>query len=143
MRRWFFPIAISLCLFIQPLAQAADFKTAKSSYDAGKYPQALAEFKELKGSYPNNELVHYYLALCYQATNQMQLAKNEYEWVSTRGRTGLKAQAAKGLQQLSGLRSPSSSGGSPPVAIASAAGATAPGAGGTKVKKIIEFYADW
>jgi len=94
---------------------------AVADYNAGKYGQAATAFESLKKQYPNNALTHYYLALSRQAMGQMDKARVEYQWVSQYGDASLKGLAAQGLARLSGGRS------------------AQPG----KVRKILEFYADW
>lgn len=123
---------------------APKFGDAVNLYKSGNYSQALQDFTSIKAAYPNNALTHYYLALCHQALNHVTEAKTEYQWVSNYGDPTLKGHAAKGLAQLGTLRAQT---GSVSIATASPVSSSAagpPAAGGpTKVKKIIEFYADW
>ena len=144
MKRLLVVSSISLWLAAAPVGLCApSFKAAVENYKAGKYASALEDFKYFKASSPNNVLTRYYLALCHQAMNHTSDARAEYEWVSRYGDPTLKSHAATGLAQLSSMRSvstatrvPTSGGNSvtpmPPSARV-----------GSKVKKILEFYADW
>lgn len=124
----------------QTLAAPVSFQQAVKDYSAGQYALALSEFEPYKASNPNNALVRYYIALCHQGMNHFSQAKTEFEWVAAHGDPKLAAMAKAGFEQLSRINSGSSRG----TAIASAptavGGSTKPAA---KVKKIIEFYADW
>lgn len=146
MRNSLLLIALASLLAFQPGPVNAEgtFKQAVADYNAGKYREALDAFNGFKAKYPDNALTHYYLALCHQALNHQSQAKAEYEWVSAKGDSTLKAHAAAGLKQISGLKmqvgSPSASvqpSQLPPGNQPAAAG------GATKVKKVFEFYADW
>ena len=146
MKRWLIFCSLSLWLAAQPAAfSAPNFNGAVNSYKAGNYAQALQDFKVFKANSPNNALTRYYLALCHQAMNHTSEARAEYQWVSQYGDATLKSHAARGLSQLSSMRSSHPSGG---VSITTSSGnpvqPTAPGAAsGSKVKKVLEFYADW
>lgn len=137
-------IAISIWLAVQPPAHSApSFKDAVAAYNAGKYAQALQDFSAFKASSPNNVLTRYYLALCHQALNHTSQAKEEYNFVLSYGDPTLKGYASKGLAQMSGLRSQSSSQASSAV-IKSGGGSVGQQAPApTKVRKVIEFYTDW
>lgn len=113
----------SLLLAVIPAMAAPNlYAQAVADYNAGKYGQAASAFETLKNQYPNNALTHYYLALSRQALGQMNKAREEYQWVSQYGDASLKGLATQGLARLSGK-----------------SGSAQPG----KVKKILEFYADW
>jgi len=113
----------SLLLAVIPAIAAPNlYAQAVADYNAGKYGQAASAFETLKNQYPNNALTHYYLGLSRQALGQMNKAREEYQWVSQYGDASLKGLAAQGLARLSGK-----------------SGSAQPG----KVKKILEFYADW
>lgn len=105
-------------------APANLYAQAVADYNAGKYGQAATAFETIKAQYPNNALTHYYLALCRQALGQFAKARQEYEWVSQYGDASLKGMAAQGMSRLSGSKS---------------SGTITAG----KVRKILEFYADW
>jgi hypothetical protein len=87
-------------------------------------------------------MVHYYLALCKQAMGHLESAKAEYLWVTQNGDARLRGMAQAGVDQLSKVRSstPSSFAGTAPTAPTAS---SAPQIATAKVKKIIEFYADW
>ncbi len=103
-------------------APANLYAQAVADYNSGNYGKAAGKFETLKASYPNNALTHYYLALCRQALGHLDKAKQEYQWVSQYGDASLKGLANQGMSRLSGSSSPVAAG---------------------KVKKILEFYADW
>ncbi len=151
MRRLLLTATLSSWLFIQSGALGAPandaFLQAVDQYNKGQYRQALAGFNGLKTKYPNDTKVHYYLALCHQALNHVADARTEYQWVQSNGRDpALKAHAGKGLQVLSQMHSSGSSAANPSPSgggqLPGGAGPVASG-GATKVKKVIEFYADW
>lgn len=87
-------------------------------------------------------MVHYYLALCKQAMGHLEGAKTEYLWVTQNGDARLKGMAQAGFDQLSKVR-PSGSGGGAMTASTPAASTSTQLVASAKVKKIIEFYADW
>lgn len=145
--------AMGLALFLSVgagFAQAPSYPQAVADYNGGRYARALSQFQALKVLYPTNALVHYYSALCEQAVGHIPQARAEFSWVIANGPASLKGMATSGLNQLSNARtsssSSSSSSASPMVASNTSAGgsgssgSTAPKA---KVKKILEFYADW
>jgi tetratricopeptide (TPR) repeat protein len=130
----------SLLFAVIPAISAPNlYSQAVADYNAGKYGQAASEFERVKAQYPNNALTHYYLALCRQALGHFDKARQEYEWVSQYGDAGLKGLAAQGLSRMSGVKTSVSYGatasGSP------SAGSRPPAV--TKIRKILEFYADW
>lgn len=136
-------LATVFLLSALPAQSASTFKQAVELYNAGKYAQALQEFNTWKAKSPNNALTRYYLALCHQAMNHKTEARAEYQWVSSYGDPTLKGHAAKGLAQL-GAMSTSYSGASSAPVVASGGQTAAPAAPApSKVKKILEFYADW
>ncbi len=128
-------------------AAPVSFQEAVAHYSAGKYGQASTELESYKQAYPNNAMVHYYLALCKQAMGQLEGAKTEYLWVAQNGDARLKGMAQSGFDQLSKARSSAGSSSSSVSTASSdpAAAATSrpPVVASAKVKKIIEFYADW
>ncbi|MCC7530496.1 MAG: tetratricopeptide repeat protein [Candidatus Melainabacteria bacterium] len=124
-------------------APANLYAQAVADYNAGKYGQAATAFETIKAQYPNNALTHYYLALCRQALGHFDKARQEYEWVSQHGDASLKGLAAQGMSRMSGVKtSASGSGSATHTASATQSPAGRPPAG-AKVKKILEFYADW
>lgn len=146
MRNALLLIVLASLLAFQPgTAYAQDaFERALLNYNAGRYQVALDGFSGIRAKYPDNALVHYYLALCHQALNHQSEARSEFEFVSARGNAKLRANAAAGLQQISRLRS--QIGVSRPVSkqpskLPSENKPAVPPP--SKVKRIIEFYADW
>lgn len=133
----------SLLVAVLPAISAPNlYAQAVADYNAGKYGQAASEFESVKAQYPNNALTHYYLALCRQALGHFEKARQEYEWVSQNGDANLKSLAAQGLTRMSGVKTSVSSGSSTRTASESPAAGSRPPAG-AKVRKILEFYADW
>lgn len=127
-------------------AAPVSFQQAVADYTAGKYSQANAEFETYKQAYPTNAMVHYYLALCKQALGHIEGAKAEYLWVTQNGDARLRGMAQSGFDQLSKAKysgtSSSSVATATPSHTATSASST-PIVTTAKVKKIIEFYADW
>jgi tetratricopeptide (TPR) repeat protein len=126
----------------QPGHCAPTFKEAVSDYNAGKYALALQQFNAWKAKSPNNALTRYYLALCHQALNHKTEARAEYQWVSSYGDPTLKSHAAKGLAQL-GVMSAGSGSSSAPAVTNPGQNAPPVASGPSRVKRILEFYADW
>lgn len=139
-------IAAGLLLVLSYSASAApsSFNQAVADYNNGKYRQAIDSLVQWRNMYPNNALVHYYLGLSYQASNQFELAKTEYQWVTQNGPGSLKANAQTALGQIGKLTAPHSgfAPSSPSLASASRPAANHP-ASASKVRKILEFYTDW
>src|SRR6202034_3936139 len=102
--------AAAICVAVALPCVAADYNQAARDYSSGNYAKALGEFSELKGLYPNNALVRYYLALCEQAVGHFEQAKSEFGWVAQYGDARLKGMAQSGLQQLSGAHTSVTSG---------------------------------
>lgn len=59
---------------------AAELTSAITDYNNKNYVGALTQLKALNGSNSEKrqDKVHYYMALCYQAQNQINLARTEY-----------------------------------------------------------------
>ena len=115
------------------------------SYGARRYSEAINQFGAAEKQYPTDPSIHYYMGLCYQAQNQMSLAKQEFAWVGQNGSGVLRNQANTALQNISRYTSQTST----EVAVAPANdGFTA-----TKVPKIekkfqgrlkvLEFSTSW
>jgi tetratricopeptide (TPR) repeat protein len=141
--------AISLVLFaiaVPVFAAPATFQQAAKDYREGNFRLALSEFEQLKVAYPTNLQIHYYQALCYQGLGRLGEARTEYTYVAN-ANSSLKPMAQAALDQLSKARGGGNPGGSRPslpggqTAIASAASSTT--SGEYKVRKVLEFYADW
>ena len=142
--------ALSLLFFafsVPVFAAPATFPQATKNYRDGNFREALAEFEQLKAVYPSNLQIHYYEALCYQGLGRLDQARIEYTYVA-KANSSLKPMAQAALDQLSKARGggggdsqgsmPSLPGGK--NAIASAVKTTP---GEYKVRKVLEFYADW
>jgi len=133
--------AVCLGLIVLPcLSAPASYNQAVKDYSAGKYAVALSEFQAYKAAYPNNALVHYYIGLCQQSLGRIDQAKAEYQWVAGNGDAQLKSKAEAGLNQLSRVHS---SGGN---FVSSGSTHQAAGAStriGGKVRRVLDFYADW
>ena len=127
------------------VAAPASFEQATKDYAAGRYSLALSEFDAFKAAYPNNIMVHYYCGLCSQALNKLGQAKAEYEFVAKYDTGRLKPLALAALAQFGKLKGTQiamapSGGGS---AASSSAGGNGAPQGAPKIKKVLEFYADW
>jgi predicted Zn-dependent protease len=123
-------------------AQSGAYAEAVRDYSAGHYASALSKFKECEAAYPTNVLVHYYAAMCEQSLAHIEQAKQEYAWVVQHAPEGsIKANSATALSRLASVKTQIAYA-SPSRGFSSvAAPTTAPVA--RKVKRIIEFYADW
>ncbi|CAN5734546.1 hypothetical protein BH10CYA1_BH10CYA1_34100 [soil metagenome] len=150
-------VALILLAGCGTAANAEDvYRRAVMNYQAHHYSAALADFEKLTAAYPNNAMVRYYRGLSYQGTNQISLAKKDFEWVATNCPDGkVKQLGALGLQNLGSYRSTSSSSaaaapffaqagssnstGSSAAATTTIAAASRPGG---KLQKILEFTSD-
>lgn len=82
-------------------AFGADIDKAIAAYNAKKYSEAIPTLNALVSKNPNNEKARYYLALSYQAINQIQPAKKEYFWLYQQGKDSrLKYNAWMALSSL-------------------------------------------
>lgn len=115
----------AMIIIITPvLAADPAFNQAVADYNARKYGQAASEFESLKKTNPSDGLTRYYLGLCRQSLGQYDKAKQEYEWVVTKGDSRLQGLAEQGLRRLG---------------AASAGSSRAAG----KIRKIYDFSATW
>jgi thiol-disulfide isomerase/thioredoxin len=123
---------------------SSNFDQAVADYKEGHYARALSEFEALKASYPNNALVHYYDALCQQANGRIDKANSEFTFVLACPDPKLRALAQKGLSQLGGAHS-TSRGGSVAAYNNTATATPKPSnsSGPGKVKRVLEFWAEW
>jgi len=139
-------LSFSFLLPVSVMA-APTFNDAVADYNSGNYARALGKLEAVRASYPTNPMVHYYLALSQQAVGHLGQAKAEFQWVVSSRDPNLAPMAAKGLAQLTGVRTTGSSGGSGLISGSSSPTASAPGGGEQKVKgkvkKVIEFWATW
>ncbi len=148
-------VALALLTSCVSAANAEDiYRRAVLNYQAHHFSAALADFEKLAAAYPNNAMVRYYRGLSYQGTNQISLAKKDFEWVATNCPDGkVKQLGAQGLQNLGSYRSSVSSSAVAAPFFAQA-GSTASTAGvatntiaaasrpGGKLQKILEFTSD-
>ena len=136
-------LALSLSFWLLPIlaAPAASYNQAVKDYNAGKYAVALAEFESCKAAFPTNALVRYYTALCEQSLGRFDKAKEEFQWVATNGDARLKLMAQAGLNQLS--RAHASVSHSASAGFSTATASAPSGSSQSKVRRIIDFYADW
>jgi tetratricopeptide (TPR) repeat protein len=123
------------------MASNPAFAQAVQKYKLRQYSAALVDFQTVLRANPRDPTTHYYMALCYQAMNQVALARQQYEWVASSNDATLRGYASSGLAQLqkfpssyTGAITPSS----PSVGVRSGA---APRINGRL--KVIEFYTDW
>ncbi len=94
----------SLCL-MQTASFAGNLTAPKmdeavKSYKDRQYAQSLAQFRQLHNSGTCNELIHYYMALCYQGMNQISSARTEYATVMKGRSTALRQNAQYALSQI-------------------------------------------
>jgi tetratricopeptide (TPR) repeat protein len=138
---------LTLAILCTPpvFAQVVSFAQATQDYTNGKYAQALSEFETYRAAYPTNVQVHYYEALCYQALGRLDKARGEYDYVVKNDGGRLKLMAQQALAQLSRSHAAGGSSGSSSAYSSSPqlASASSTGSGEYKVRKVIEFYADW
>jgi tetratricopeptide (TPR) repeat protein len=137
-------ILATLPLFASATAWAAPsvpFKQAVADYTAGKYNQAITEFKQYTVLYPTNAQSHYYLALCYQAMGDRLEAKEEYTQVTRYTNGALATYAQQALQALGSPTSGSRSSRATETAAAPATPAQSTSAGA--VAQVFDFYTDW
>jgi tetratricopeptide (TPR) repeat protein len=129
------------------LAIPPQFAEGVRFYNARQHSAAIAKFTEALRQEPANPLIHYYMGLSYQGSNQMSLAKQQYEWVAAASPDpNLRSQASMALTNLGRYSSSNNR-----LAIASARAADVPiraarRSNGAKLKgrlKVIDFYADW
>jgi tetratricopeptide (TPR) repeat protein len=73
------PFALFTALFRIPSAYAGDFELGCEQYNAKDYQQARLSFEKAVKTFPQNWLVHYYLANTYLSCKQTSSAKREYE----------------------------------------------------------------
>lgn len=129
-----------VCLAMAPaMAAPNSLNGAIQSYKAGRYRQALSQFQTIAQSNPSNATVHYYMALCYQALNQVAQARRQYQWVASYSRDPrLKSMAAAGLRNMQKYQSTRTYSGHGGVQHSQQTAY-----GGRGLKKVIEFYTDW
>lgn len=132
-------LLVPLSLSFTVAAEAANFNEAVKLYRAKDYPKALAELKSCDKKYPANTLIKYYLGLTHQQMGHISQAKANYKWVADNGDTKFRKRAQTGYDQLSGLNSRRASSGSSSSISSASASKVSKG----KVKKVLEFYADW
>lgn len=136
---------IALATLSATVSAGPSFQQGMADYKAGRYQQALNTFKIFAASYPNNGLVHYYLAMSHQAVGHLAQAKQEYQAAILYGDAALKQQATTGLNQLNkantqiAYSAPGASASASPARVNPGSSSQAKG----KVRKIYEFYADW
>ncbi|MGD9684312.1 MAG: tol-pal system YbgF family protein [Candidatus Obscuribacterales bacterium] len=121
------------------LAQKITYPQAVATYKNGNYSQALSQFKQVDAAFPNNAMVHYYMALCHQGLGHLNLARSEYQQVVNMGDARLAGLARQGLSQLSGAKTQVYSG-----APSQVSATQQPAMPAKKIaRKVLYFYADW
>lgn len=100
------PVGI-IALVVLPYAQAGNvtatpmFNEAVQAYNGRRYAEALKKFNSLVQSGHNTDMVHYYMALCYQGQNQISMAKAEYSLVSAQSHDpALRGNAQRALASI-------------------------------------------
>jgi thiol-disulfide isomerase/thioredoxin len=144
----FFAICLALSAPVSTMAQPSGFTNALRSYNAHQYSAALDQLCAVEKSAPSDASVHYYKGLCYQAMNQMSLAKQEYSWVAAYGAGSWKTNAQAALQNLQkypkSYQSSNSSYGARTGGTTAATTASTGADSGLKGRlKILEFSAVW
>lgn len=98
---------LSLVVILAPACLAANltslplFKEGVQAYNNRSYSEALKKFNVLIQSGHDSDMVHYYMALCYQGQNQIAQAKSEFSLVSTQSTDpGLRANAQRALASI-------------------------------------------
>lgn len=75
-------LAVALCLIGSRAHAETTFSGAVNDYNAHRYGPALTKLAKLEMTNPNNDKIHYYMALSYQGSSQMAAAQQEYSWVA-------------------------------------------------------------
>ena len=123
------------------MASNPAFDQAVQKYKLRQYSAALVDFQTVLRANPRDAMTHYYMALCYQAMNQVSLAKQQYEWVAGSNDTTLRGYASSGLAQLQKFPSSYMGAITPSSPGVGARSGSAPRINGRL--KVIEFYTDW
>lgn len=101
-------VSVGIALSSNNFAEAANitsgsalFSEGVTAYQSRHYAEALSKFTELVKNGQGGEMVHYYMALCYQGLNQIAKAKAEYSLVSASARDpALRVNAQQGLNSI-------------------------------------------
>lgn len=138
-------LALGLIAVLPSYAADANYQQALADFQAKKYSSALTGFQKVASSNRADVLSHYYMALCYQNTNQMGLAAREYQWVATYSKDpALKTKAGAGAAQLSRYQTSRADN-----RILQTQTTSATPAAGSKSQysrgrlKVMEFYTSW
>ncbi len=139
LNKWAIALCCSIAIggsYFYNSVQAAPmtFQSAVAEYRAGKYSSALPMFKAFAQSSPNNIQVHYYLAMCHHRLGHVEQARQEYNFVISRGEPSFKALAEKGLTSLAGASASSG-------AVSSSSGSSVPSS--QRAAKVMDFTATW
>lgn len=96
-----------LAIALTPYSHAANvtsiplFNEGVQAYNQRHYSEALKKFAALIQSGHNTDMVHYYMALCYQGQNQIAQAKAEYSLVAGQSHDpSLRANAQRALASI-------------------------------------------
>ncbi len=134
-------LLLSVLFQLSAFASDPAYEQAISDYKSGQYRVALAEFTSYQAQHPANSMIHYYRALCLQNLGQFEKAKEEFRWVSEYGDVHIRPMAQIGLTQLSRAHfSASRPTYNNSVKVATNNSSNQPKG---KIKKVLEFYADW
>jgi hypothetical protein len=83
------------------LTKAPGYRVAVTDYYKGRYGPAAQEFETLDRNGFCCDMVHYYIALCYQGCGQLTLAAEHFEWVTAYSKDPkLRTYADTAYQQL-------------------------------------------
>jgi len=84
------------------LSKAPAYKAAVADFMNHKYGPALTEFQQVDQNGFCCDMVHYYIAQCYDYLNQVEPAELNYSWVVAYSQDpSLKSYATYGYQKLS------------------------------------------
>jgi len=148
-------VAFAIVCSSSPLSAApSGFAEGVKAYNARQYSVALGHFNAAARTAPRDPSVHYYMGLCYQGTNQMSLARQQYEWVASQGANpGLRGQALAALGQLANYKTSWQSSNTSAATATSLRNFTPPSkvSGGSNSPPkamvgrlhVMEFYTDW
>lgn len=96
--------ALAFATFSSPCALGADnpiLQQAIKDYNSKSYKDALEKLQTLPRTGQGSDKAHYYMALCYQATNQIGAATTEYNTVYRNSKDStLRYNSAVALQGL-------------------------------------------
>ncbi|HEY9789231.1 MAG TPA: hypothetical protein V6D22_02450 [Candidatus Obscuribacterales bacterium] len=101
MNKKYLLLAALLLVTSAPAQAGTTFDSAVADYNNHNYGSALDKLQKLERANPNNEQIHYYMALSFQGADQIASAREEYSWVSDNAKSEqLKQNANTALQNI-------------------------------------------